>query len=74
MTNVGCKKTEAHGPCLFALIHDLHGDLFALTLGDGPHEDTDLLDDPALPTNDLAHIAVGDANLIYGALRSVTET
>ena len=37
-------------------------DFFALSLGDGPHQHTDLLDDPALPAYDLAHIAFSDAD------------
>ena len=47
-------------------VHYLDRDLLALSLGNGPHKYTDLLDDPALPANDLAHITVSDANLING--------
>ena len=61
---IKCKKAEAFASAF--LIEDLHGDLLALPLGDGPHQDTDLLDDPALPADDLAHIAVGDADFEDG--------
>lgn len=39
---------------------------FALSLGDSPHEYTDLFYDPALPANDLDHVSVSYAYFIYG--------
>ena len=43
-------------------VEDLDRYTFALSLGNGPHKYTDLLDDPSLPANDLAHISVGDTH------------
>ena len=61
------KKAEANASAfLLRSIHDLNRNFLALSLGNGPHKDTDLLDDPALPADDLAHIAVGHADLKYG--------
>ena len=43
-------------------VEHLDGDLFALSLGNGLHQDANFLDDPALTADDLAHIPVGDTD------------
>ena len=47
-------------------VHYIDRDLFALSLGNSPHEYTNLFDDSALPANDLAHVTVGDTHFKYG--------
>ena len=49
----------------FPLIHDFNCDLFAGALGNSLYDGTDLLGDPTLAANHLAHIARGDMELQY---------
>ena len=47
--------TATHYP----LIHDFDSDLLASALGHSLDDGTDLLGDPTLAANDLAHVALG---------------
>ena len=47
-------------------VEDFDGYFFALSLGYGPHKNTNLLYDSPLPANDLAHIAVSHTDLKHG--------
>ena len=44
-------------------IHDFYRNLLAGALGYGFHDSTDLLGDPTLAANDLAHVCAGNMQL-----------